>query len=83
MINEHYILIGLIVVFVLQNVVLLIKRARPNGLLHIDEYLNKDAYRMIYFTPLEDLKKCRVLVLRVEVQKWQEEMIDYDKERFQ
>lgn len=48
----------------------------PNGLLHIDEYTNKDAYRMIYFTPLGDLKKHKYLVLKVETKQWAEESYD-------
>ena len=56
---------------------------KPNGLFHIDEYTNKDAYRMIYFTPLGDLKKHRYLVLKVETQKWKEESYDvYEEDNY-
>lgn len=59
--------------FILENLYLLLKRRKPDGLLHIDEYLNKDTYRMLYFTPLDELKKRKVLILKVEVQHWNEE----------
>ena len=49
---------------------------KPSGLLHIDEYTNKDIYRMLYFVPVEDLKKHRKLTLKVEVQKWTSESPD-------
>lgn len=38
--------------------------------MHIDEYGNKDVYRMLYFIPIEDLKKHKRLILKVETQKW-------------
>ena len=49
---------------------------KVHGLLHIDEYTNKDVYRMLYFTPLGDLKKTRRLRLKVEVQHWNEKCYD-------
>ena len=51
--------------------------------MHIDEYTNKDAYRMLYFTPLEDLKKHRYVILKVETQKWDRESYDaYEEENY-
>lgn len=51
--------------------------------MHIDEYTNKDAYRLLYFTPLGDLKKHRYLVLKVETQKWDEESYDaYEEDNY-
>lgn len=56
---------------------------KPSGLMHIDEYTNKDAYRMLYFTPLEDLKKHRYVILKVETQKWDRESYDaYEEENY-
>lgn len=52
-------------------------------MLHIDEYTNKDTYRMLYFTPLGDLKKHRHLVLTVEVQKWPNETTDIYEEDYE
>jgi len=50
--------------------------------MHIDEYLDKDAYRMVYFTPLGDLKKHRYLILKVETQKWGTHSEDYYEEDY-
>ena len=61
---------------------LLIRVLRVNGLLHIDEYTNKDVYRMLYFTPLDDLKKHKRLILKVEVQKWNEKLYDMYEEDY-
>ena len=60
----------------MENLCLIIKVLRPHGLLHIDEYTNKDVYRMLYFTPIDDLKKHQRLILKVEVQKWPTEKVD-------
>ena len=72
----------IIAVFVLEQVILLVRSVKPHGMLHIDEYTNKDLYRMLYFVPLDDLKKHRRLRLKVEVQKWPSEygdnMEDYE-----
>lgn len=64
---------AVIAVFVLEQIVLIIRASKPHGMLHIDEYTNKDVYRMLYFIPLEDIKKHRRLHLKVEVQKWPNE----------
>ena len=62
---------------------MMVRLLRPNGKMHIDEYTNKDAYRMLYFTPLGDLKKHRYLVLKVETQKWPYESYDaYEEENY-
>ena len=71
-------LITVSLVLILENLWLLFKIAKPNGILHIDEYSDKDAYRMLYFTPLEDLKKYRRLVLSVEVRQWNELSGDFE-----
>ena len=49
---------------------MIVLRNKPHGLMHIDEYGNKDVYRMLYFIPVEDLKKHKRLILKVETQKW-------------
>ncbi len=61
-------------------IALLLKFLRPNGLLHIDEYLDKDFYRMLYFTPIEDIKKYRWVVLKVERQSWGTNSNDYEED---
>lgn len=60
----------LILILVLENLALIVLRHRPHGMLHIDEYQDKDVYRMLYFVPVEDLKKYKHLRLNVETQKW-------------
>lgn len=65
------------VLVILEQLYLIYKNLRPHGMLHIDEYLDKDIYRMLYFVPLEDLKKHRRLRLKVEVQKWESDSEDY------
>ncbi len=65
------------VLVILEQLYLIYKNLRPHGMLHIDEYLDKDVYRMLYFVPLEDLKKHRRLRLKVEVQKWESDSEDY------
>ena len=65
------------VLIILEQLYLIYKNLRPHGMLHIDEYLDKDVYRMLYFVPLEDLKKHRRLRLKVEVQKWESDSEDY------
>ena len=60
----------LILILALENLILIVLRSKPHGLMHIDEYSNKDVYRMLYFIPVEDLKKHKRLVLKVETQKW-------------
>lgn len=69
-----------VAVFVLEQIVLLVRSAKPHGMLHIDEYTNKDSYRMLYFVPLDDLKKHHRLRLKVEVQKWPTEYEDYTED---
>lgn len=61
---------ALILILVLENIILIVLRSKPHGLMHIDEYGNKDVYRMLYFIPIEDLKKHKRLILKVETQKW-------------
>lgn len=39
---------------------------RPNGQMQIDKYVDKDFYRMLYFTPIEELGKHRYLILKVK-----------------
>ena len=68
-----------IATFILEQIVLIIRFSKPHGLMHIDEYTDKDAYRMIYFIPLEDIKKHRRLHLKVEVQKWSNESEVYEE----
>lgn len=72
--------ICLIAILILALILILnsIKLWRPNGMLHIDEYLDKDVYRMLYFTPLPELKKHHWLTLKVEVQKWDTTSDDYE-----
>lgn len=65
------------VLVIMEQLYLIYKNLRPHGMLHIDEYLDKDVYRMLYFVPLEDLKKHRRLRLKVEVQKWESDSEDY------
>ena len=65
------------VLVILEQLYLIYRNLRPHGMLHIDEYLDKDVYRMLYFVPLEDLKKHRRLRLKVEVQKWESDSEDY------
>ena len=60
------------VILAIEQILLIIKALKPHGVLHIDEYTDKDVYRMLYFVPLEDLKKHKRLSLKVEVQKWNE-----------
>lgn len=66
-----------IAVFVLEQIILIIRASKPQGMLHIDEYIDKDMYRMLYFVPLEELKKHRRLHLKVEVQRWPNESEKY------
>lgn len=61
-------------------VCLLIRFLRPNGLMHIDAYVDKDMYRMLYFTPLPTLKKHKYLILKVEVKEWGTHSEDFDQE---
>ena len=68
-----------IATFILEQIVLVVRYSKPHGLMHIDEYTDKDAYRMIYFIPLEDIKKYRRLHLKVEVQKWPNESEVYEE----
>lgn len=70
----------LILVLVCLLIVLLLKFLRPNGLLHIDEYIDKDFYRMVYFTPVGDIKKYRYVVLKVEKQSWNTHSEDYEED---
>ena len=65
------------VLVILEQLYLIYRNLRPHGMLHIDEYLDKDVYRMLYFVPLEDVKKHRRLRLKVEVQKWESDSEDY------
>lgn len=60
------ILILVILGLTLVSIILAIKFLKPNGLLQIDMYRDKDFYRMLYFTPIENLKKHRYLVLKVK-----------------
>lgn len=53
---------------------------KPHGLLHIDEYIDKDFYRMLYFVPIEDLKKHKYVILKVETQKWGTRSDDYGED---
>ena len=76
----NWIILGLILILVLENLLLLIRIIRVNGVLHIDVYTNKDIYRMLYFTPLDKLRKHRRLVLKVETQQWNQEAFDPDEE---
>lgn len=48
-------------------------------MLHIDQYLDKDMYRMLYFTPLEKVERKHRLILKVEKQKWNEEYERYEE----
>lgn len=50
--------------------------------MHIDEYTNKDVYRMVYFIPVDDIKKHRRLILKVEEQQWSEEYRDIYEEEY-
>ena len=59
---------------------MIVRRIRPNGILHIDEYPNKDSYRMLYFTPIEELRNYRYLILKVEIQQWDREPFDSEAE---
>ncbi len=76
----NWIILGLISILVLENLLLLIRIIRVNGMLHIDVYTNKDCYRMLYFTPLENLRKHRRLILKVETQRWEQEAFDPNEE---
>lgn len=70
-------------ILVLVCLLMAVRFLKPNGLMHIDEYTNKDAYRMLYFTPLDDLKKHRYLILKVETKKWDEESYDvYEEDNY-
>lgn len=53
---------------------------KPHGLLHIDEYVDKDFYRMLYFVPIEDLKKCKYVILKVETKSWGTNSDDYEED---
>ena len=78
MIKIRAILIIVILVLVcIEQGVLIYRHLKPHGLMHIDEYLDKDVYRMLYFVPIDDLKKYRRLRLKVEVQQWREEYDGY------
>ena len=59
-----------VAVFIIEQILLIIRASKPHGVLHIDEYADKDVYRMLYFVPLEELKKHHKLHLKVEVQRW-------------
>ena len=73
----------LVLIMALACLLTVVRLLKPNGLFHIDEYTNKDAYRMVYFTPLGDLKKYRYLVLKVETQKWANESYDaYEEDNY-
>ena len=41
---------------------------KPNGILKIDEYINKDKYLMMWLTPLPELRKHKRLTLEVKVE---------------
>lgn len=67
---KSIVIIIMLVLIVIEQGILVYKNLTPHGVLHIDEYQDKDVYRMLYFVPLEDLKKRRRLRLKVEVEKW-------------
>ena len=69
-------MLSVILILILVLILISLRFRKPNGIFHIDEYTNKDAYRMVYLTPLGDLKKHRYLILKVESQKWDRESFD-------
>ena len=73
-------ILGLLIFLALIVMGLVVRIAKPNGIFHIDSYTNKDFYRMIYLTPLEELPKHRILILRVESQKWPTEYLAREEE---
>lgn len=77
MIREILIIVILVLISIEQGI-LIYKHLKPHGVLHIDEYRDKDVYRMLYFVPIEDLKKHRRLRLKVETQTWNELSGDFD-----
>ena len=66
-----------VLILIILVLIFLHRLIRPNGMLHIDVYTNKDSYRMLYFTPLDKLKKHRYLILKVETQQWPNESVDF------
>jgi hypothetical protein len=71
-----FIIVGVLVC--IEQGILVYKHLKPHGIFHIDEYPQKDVYRMLYLIPIDDLKKHRKLRLKVEVQKWNEMPGDFD-----
>lgn len=51
---------------------------KPNGILKIDEYLDKDLYLMMWLTALPELKKHKKLLLEVQVEEHNELYIQDD-----
>ena len=80
--TENLILIIILSILILENLFLILRITRPHGLMHIDEYTNKDVYRMVYFIPVDDIKKHRRLILKVEEQQWSEEYRDIYEEEY-
>lgn len=74
-------MVVLLLASILVNVWLLWRVSRPNGTLHIDEYPEKDSYRMLYLTPLDELKRKKILVLTVATEK--HDYIDYRGEDYE
>ena len=58
---------------------ILIRLSRPHGVLHVDEYTNKDIYRMVYMVPIDKLKKYRRVFLVVKNKKWPTESPDSEE----
>ena len=78
------IMIIALVLIIIEQVILIYKYFKPHGILHIDEYQDKDVYRLLYLIPVENLKKYRRFNFKVEVQKWSglSEMPEGDYEIF-
>lgn len=77
-------IIIIIILIAIEQVILIYKHFRPHGILHIDEYQDKDVYRLLYLVPVENLKKYQRFNFKVEVQKWSglSEMPEEDYEIF-
>lgn len=57
-----------------------VRRARPHGILHIDQYIDKAYYRMLYLIPMDDVPKHHYVILKIESQTWNTYSDDREEE---
>ena len=63
-------ILAVILILILVNLIVAYRIIRPNGVLHIDSYTDKDIYRMVYYTPVGELANHKYLLLKVETQEY-------------